>query len=478
MTSPLNIIDLERNLPEDFSLDNPERLKMNASLWQRIVHFPERRWLNNTLYQNVLKLFSERYGFKTERPNDKKIFERMWNKIAAQEWSPSQELTAGKLRAIDARFKRELVYHGKGITPPAERANTDHRIHKIIQILLHGGKLNHQLVSAETARAVFVKHDPVLVGDFKNEFQHELQNLAAHLPTDPAKEIVWRTFLGNILALLPFCYPETGTIFSIPVLTDGVCRMVDYRVEVINLPYTSIKSPLTALGMTPVEDPDAVPILSFIGTTFPAGTGFGDTVLADFTPGHSVGEAVYKRNKNVINDWFAGKNNVHTVGMSLGGAMVFHTLRDQHEKIGRVDAYNPPGLYPGAWDDRQLSKSCAVNIYCQPGDIVSELGVWPTGDNVSLYRVYAHQKGVTESTVSSHPRAFTGCKKTTIVKEDPKKENASFFRRFVTALHMWVAPIFVFIPLSIGILIYRGAEKVHHFAVALFKKRQKRKPPS
>jgi hypothetical protein len=302
---------------------------------------------------------------------------------------------------------------------------------------------------------------------FRNALEDELKYLADHPPASREDEFIWNAFVGNIIALLPFSYPDEGTIFSIPRLENGQCIVDDYQVELIPIEYPGIKSPMNALGMTPVKPKSAPDLLVFMGTTFPAGQGFAATFFSDFTPGHSVGALAYRHNKEKIETWLAGKTGVTAVGLSLGGAMVFHAIRHHPESFARAEAFSPAGLYERNWR-RKISPDCKVNIYTQKGDIVTQLGHFPRGDNVSLYSVFPHQEGVNEGPLESHIRLFWGLKKLTIIKNDVDSVNRKFGRSLLTRLHQLVAPFFIFIPFAIGFLIYKGIKKIKKFAAKLF----------
>lgn len=453
----MNSIDFKHVLDSPItpatSLDDPRRMQLQHSYWQTLTHFKEKRMLDNALQQHVLQFFQERYQF-----DDASAFQRIWDTLAARAWSPHKELTAGVLRTIDNLFKKELVYHGAGVGAPERRGKSDQTVQHLVQALLHGGSFSPRMIEERAAKAIFILHDQELMKQFQQELQIELEHLANHPPKDEKEEIAWRGFLGNILALLPFCYPSTGDTIQIPILEEGKCRLTTYDIEIIPLTYTPHCSPMIALGMTSKQDPKAPPILSFIGTTIPSGGGFATTLLADFTPANSVGEIIYKRNEETIKKWLDKKTNVHMLGMSLGGAMTFHTLRNNHQ-IARVDAFVPPGLYANNWK-KGIGTTCNVNIYCQPGDMISQMGFWPIGGNVSLYTVFPHQAGVSENPLSSHARAFTGCKKITIIKEDPARQNQSKRRYLLTKLHQILGPCVAFLPV-------RGFLWLHYLASAV-----------
>lgn len=459
-----NILKTNSIIPDHNSEDDPRRLELNESFWKTLIHFQEKNKLDSTLQQKVQSYFEDHYAIR-----DKTVFLTIWDKIGAKVWSPKDPLTAGTIRAIDATFREKLIYHGKGIKPPEHQPPLNQTVHRLVQALLHGDSFSPRQIEEREVKAIFIEHDELLMEQFQQEMQREMDHLSANPPPlmDTKQEIVWRAFLGNILALIPYTYPTTNTVFRIPILENDVCRLVDYRTEVISLGYEDHLTPMTALAMTPMNDRLAPPILSFIGTTFPAGSGFTATLLADFTPGNSVGEIVYKKNHQKIDDWLAKNHGAHVVGMSLGGAMAFHTLRHHHSEINRVDVYNPPGLYPKNWE-KGIGKTCNVNIYCQPNDIVSQLGEWPTGKNVSLYTVYPHHEGLPEDPLNAHARAYTGCENITIIKENPKEENQSFFRYFLTKMHQYLGPFFIYFPLNCMIVLYRVAKAVQKVSVTCF----------
>lgn len=465
--TPINFNQILEAAPETQQavfIDDSRRLKLHQSLWQKISHRKETNTLDHKLQEQILSFFEERYGFE-----DRVVFKRIWDKLASKIWTVDDQLTPAIIHKIDAKLRQDLIYHGKGIPQPTSQLSTDKTIQKLVQALLHGGDFSPFTIEERAAKAILIKHDKELMKQFQQELQREMDSLYASPPSNEQEEIVWRAFLGNIIALLPYSYPSTGDTFKIPILDKGQCRQVEYQADVVPLFYSVLSSPMTAIGLTSKTDPKAPPILSFIGTTFPAGSGFVATLLADFTPGHSVGEIVYERNKKKIDEWMSDKTDAHVIGMSLGGAMALHLFRNHYQKIDRVDIYSPPSLY--TWDfAKSIGSTTSVNIYCQPGDIVSKLGRWPTGDNISLYTVFAHQKGVSEDPISSHVRAFTGCEKITVVKEHPELENQSFGRYLLTKMHQFLGPFVVFLPLVCTLFLYQVAHSVHQTSLYCFRK--------
>ncbi len=444
-----NLLDSTCLVPDSQIIDSPSRLLAQTSGWQQLFLGKDKSHPNNRITHAVKEFFQQRYDF-----HQKGIFKRTWRALQIyKKWNPASLLTLGKLRAIDAIFKKRLIYHGPGIMPPKDNLpHADATIKMVVRSLLHGGRTSSSNISSAGIKALFLQKDETLLHGFRMELQHELDNLVATTPKNPQEELLWRAFLGNVVALLPYTYPHNDDAFHIPILSHGVCRRVEYKIHVMPLSLTSLSSPMTALGLTPLNDAEAPPMLVYIGTTYPAGEGFATTVLADFTPNHSVGEAVYKCNQTQIDAWLKDKTGVHAIGASLGGALALHTLRHHADKLNRLDAYNPPGLYENCWQ-KKIDTTCKVNIYRQAGDLVSELGFWPDSENVSLYAVLSHQENVSEDILNSHARAFTGLKEVTILKQSPDIENKSFFRRLLTKLHQWLGPILVWLPIRCFLIL-------------------------
>lgn len=468
-TISASLLDPKIQIPDNTSLDDSTRVAYVNSFWKKIGHLQEKKQLDSKVQQEVKSFFQQRYGYQ-----DATAFDRVWKRVGAKKWTPSSELTVGKFRDIDQAFQQQLVYHGQGMqAPPTEmKTGIDSNVQKFVQTLLHGRDFPKELIHQKEVRnAVFIKKDHELLKQFRAEMQKELDNLAKNPPKTAQEEILWRAFLGNILALIPFSYPTNQDTLTIPMLSEGKCIQVSYSIEVLPLKFNALSSPMIALGMMPKNNDKAPPMLCYLGTTYPAGDGFAATVFADFTPGYSVGDFVYSRSKDKIDAWMKDKKDVHVIGTSLGGALTFHTLRHHEDKLSRVDVYNPPGLYNSDWV-AGVGDKCPTKIYCQPGDLVSKMGAWPTGKNVSLYAVVPHQENLKENLISSHARAFTGCPEVSIIKQDPQVQNKGFRRRFLTFLHRFLGPVFVFVPSISVLLIIRAVQSIRDAAARVFHKKK------
>jgi len=206
-------------------------------------------------------------------------------------------------------------------------------------------------------------------------------------------------------------------------------------------------------------------LITFLGTTFPAGEGYIATLLADFTPGMSVGHAPYLYGKKALREWFAGKQDVRLYGTSLGGALTLQTLRHHKERVGQVYAYNPPGLYPWNWSG--FADAPETNIYYQENDLVATMGLFPEGEKVNVYRVLP---GNRENSVKAHARAFAGGEEVALLKSDPRYENERPLRKLFTALHLMLGLVLAFLPILLAYLLYTFLATAARPALYLAKK--------
>ena len=349
---------------------------------------------------------------------------------------------------------RNGVYQGNGIPSCPPPPSIDPLISELANAIFHGRKFSPDLFQMRCFKAVFVHQDTELLKQFQNILQAELENLAACLPKNDSEAFVWSAFLGNILAILPFSYPQDNQRIHIPFLQDGICEMVEYKITTLPLEEPDAPSPMISLGLTPTSHKTANPILSFIGTTYPVGSGFLASLMTDFCPNKSVGEHAYESSKAIIDAWLQGKKNVRVVGCSLGGALAFHTLQDHPHELSQIDVYNPPGLYPECWK-REFNEGCRIHIYQQSHDFVPWVGSWPTGKNIHLYQVKTTTKLPSHNFFTAHLRAYTGCEEIKIIEKDPLIENEKFKRKVLTFLHRNLGPLFIYLPLKLICLIYK-----------------------
>ncbi|MDF1826901.1 MAG: hypothetical protein P1U39_01310 [Legionellaceae bacterium] len=252
------------------------------------------------------------------------------------------------------------------------------------------------LLSSELLSAIFVQRNPQLLCGMRHAFQEgfdqvwqQLNSQSASLSTKENNQA--ELYISNCLSLLPFADLKPGNVFYIPQRIDGAWQRVRFRVEPIELTPTRgfetlfmrDEDRVFAYGLEPVGCPQAKPHLIFMGTTYPAGQGFFTQAETDIEF-ETVGHSVYRTGRQKIIAWLQKQSqNVHACGMSLGGSLALLLAIDQGERVSRVDALNPAGLYDAwnqslldGWDDLDEDNKPEVVIQKQGHDFVSSLGVW------------------------------------------------------------------------------------------------------
>ncbi|MBI3508628.1 MAG: hypothetical protein HY069_03200 [Chlamydiia bacterium] len=346
-------------------------------------------------------------------------------------------------KEIEDGLNHTFIYSGKGIAAMGTAAHPG--VHDLVQYLL--GRSDGFSLTEEIRQAILHRENRALLAHVREEFRAILAACALHLPKSEGEEKIFEAFVGNLIALIPYTYPEEGEAFDIPIQSEGTWKMARYCVDrKIALTPKWFSSPIVAYGLVAQEGP---PILSFIGTTFPAGEGHVATLLADFTPGLSVGHAPYLFGRDTISHWLAGKSGVQVYGTSLGGALALHTLRHHSEQLAKVCVFNPAGLYPWHWWGVSYDTGPKVHIYYQHQDLVASMGSFPTGNQVSVYRVFNHQP---EDFLRAHARLYTGSHQVMMLRSDAQYENGRFCRRVLTVVH-FIASFILFPLILLGYLL-------------------------
>ncbi len=365
--------------------------------------------------------------------SDSRIFNWAWDQAKEAGrfgWNRGEKLTVEEFQKIGNALKETLLFHGNGME--VEGAGSEPTVHEIVQFLLGRGEASSNWATSRNIKGILLRKDPKLLGEMKEEFRLALYSCAGQLPVVGApEEILFQAFVSNIVALLPYCYPEAGDQFLIPQKIEGVWKSIPYTVDHrFKLSPYWLSSPIAAYGLISPEGP---PLMTFLGTTFPAGEGFLATLLSDFTPLMSVGHAPYLYGKIEIGEWLKEKTGVRLFGMSLGGALTMHVLRNHPSHVEEVHAVSPAGLYP--WNWRSCHFDAKLHIYYQENDLVPTLGFFPEGENVHVYRVIGAK---VQNPLSAHARVFAGGEQVTLLKGDPAYENSRLCRKLITLLHLLV----------------------------------------
>lgn len=246
-------------------------------------------------------------------------------------------------------------------------------------------------------RSLLLRKDSSLLYVLRSETRKVLQHLFSQIKNIPGDDAFHELIQLNIANLLSYYSifeptPHDGCL-QIPRLIDGQYRLVDFKVEPIELtPFLGQTELLTdenrvfAYGLTPLSHIKANRILMFSGTTFPTGQGLKTQREVNMYPFSSLGEGYSWQG---IERWLDLDQDklVEVCGASQGGGLSLLVALKSPEKIKRVDALNPPGMlvdydatHPtlGAWD-RALRDGKAVPkvvIQAQAGDPVSSVGYW------------------------------------------------------------------------------------------------------
>ncbi len=389
-------------------------------------------------YQIARSIFKEKLGIQSDR-----IFKKVWDQSIHRIHSEGRF----DLEKIETILKDTLIYHGKGIEVRGQGPNP--QVHEIFQFLLGKGAASREWLTVRNAKGILLRKDPELMKAMRDEFRAVLKSCGENPPSLCSKEeVLFETFVGNIVALLPYAYPQEGETFSIPQKVNGEWKNVPYVVDrKIELSPKWFSSPIAAYGLTSEEGP---PLITFLGTTFPAGEGYWATLLSDVTPFMSVGHAPYLYGKQQIEEWLKDKSGVRLCGASLGGALAFHVLREHKEKIAQVDVYNPPGLHPWQWKEK-FNDSIDIHIVYNENDLVGTLGAFPEGDKVRIIRPVLEER---QNALKAHAVAYSGNDQVTLLKSDPAYENSRFPRKLLTALHFFLGCVLAFIPILCAYLLF------------------------
>ena len=263
----------------------------------------------------------------------------------------------------------------------------------LLRVLMMGWQDATSLASLRLLSALIIQHDSELSRAMRYAYQQGFDHIYTQLENQELTEPQLNQaqfFLSNCLMLLPFSDITPYESFNIPQYIQGTWQMVAYKVTPIELtPTTGFKQlfihdedRVFAYGLEPITHPDAEPHLIFMGTTYPAGQGFLTQINTDLEPFETVGKKLYRTGHAKIAAWLDKQTQkTHVCGASLGGALSLLLAIHQGEKLSRVDALNPPGLYDpwrksrfDRWDS--MESKPPVYIQKQANDVVSALGVW------------------------------------------------------------------------------------------------------
>lgn len=301
------------------------------------------------------------------------------------------------------------------------------------------------MVTPKVIKAIFWSRDHELMWAMRVAFQQGFDHLLTQLQGQqfpPLKQRQAEAFISHCLTLLPFSDITPYECFTIPQYVNARWQMVHYKIVPIELTPTtgfkklfiSEKDRVFAYGFEPINHRDASPHLVFMGTTYPAGQGLLSQLNTDLEAFETAGKKLYRHGRAGLLRWLhRQEKKVHVCGTSLGGALSLLLAIDQGDKLSRVDAFNPPGLYTpwlkksedDHWDELvNAGKSPKVYVYKQGNDPISKFGAWKEAWDI-LHVVPSEERKKQLNPLTDHAMIYSGYEDTEFIGVDTKTDNAT-----------------------------------------------------
>ncbi|KTC78004.1 hypothetical protein [Legionella brunensis] len=338
-----------------------------------------------------------------------------------------------------------------------------------LRILMMGWREDWQkIISVKVLKAVFIQRDRELMRGmrlaFQEGFQSVYEQLKKHTPLTPEQHRQALLYISNCLTLLPFSDINPYESIAVPQWVNGEWRLVDYKVVPIELTPTNglkklfinDKDRVFAYGLEPITDDKAEPHLLFMGTTYPAGQGFVTQINTDLEGFETVGNKLYQSGRQRLFHWLDKQTKkVHVCGTSLGGSLSLLLAIDRGDKLSRVDALNPAGLYDFWFKDHfdnweKLNIKPQVIIQKQGNDPVSQFGVWKEDWDVVHVIPPRHKQGPNQ--FIDHALNYAGFAETQFIGVDTVMDNEEHRQR-----NFWLY------TLGRGLVYYLGLVPYHYF---------------
>lgn len=313
-------------------------------------------------------------------------------------------------------------------------------VRNVLRILMMGWSDHWQeLLTRQTVKAVFIQRDKKLTKVMREEFQQGLHHVYSQLQDktlSPLEHKQAELFISNCIMYLPFFDITPHESLAIPQWIENQWQLVDYKVVPIELTPTSgfqklfieDEDRVFAYGLEPVTQDKAESHLIFMGTTYPEGQGFHTQVNTDLGAFATAGSKLYQSGRPRILQWINTQTHpIHVCGTSLGGSLSLLLACDQGDKLSRVDALNPAGIFPyfnnslSDWD--ALSSKPIVTIQRQGSEPVSRFGLWSNDWNLIQITPPADKKG--PNGLTDHALNYAGLEGTQFIHLDPIADNAA-----------------------------------------------------
>ncbi|MFZ4077621.1 MAG: hypothetical protein ACOYKA_06515 [Legionellaceae bacterium] len=285
------------------------------------------------------------------------------------------------------------------------------------------------LVSWRVIKAIFFSRDDALLSTIRRLFEEGFRHVFAQLnrqSLSPAALQQAQFYISNCLSLWVCFDVKAHESMALPQYIQGRWAWVHYRVVPIPLTEPTHRRPVFAYGLEPVNCPLAEPHLIFMGTN-PLSDGFLTQIHTDLEAFETAGKQLYRTGHARLVAWLDKQpKKVHVCGMSLGGSLALLLAMDQGQKLSRVDAMNPAGLYDpfrksryDHWDS--MVDKPAVYIQKQGNDPVSSFGVWKKEWHVLHVTPPADKQG--PYGVMDHALNYAGFSNTRFVGVDTCEDN-------------------------------------------------------
>lgn len=277
------------------------------------------------------------------------------------------------------------------------------------------------------------------------EFLEMMKSLSEHDNQTGNKSASFEERFNQLMATLAFYPLADGQSITVPQKIGGRWVPIEYRIEKIAIPapWMSGLEASHAYGLTPVSARDASPWLLFRGTQTKWGSsGMVYSLLADLTPGRSVGEVMLDQGKANLQTWVTKTpGRIVVTGTSLGGAMASQFAHRYAERVKAAYVYASPGQLWRALDHGDTP----IYTVIRRTDVVTWLGLLPEGAGSRLLMVVdAIAPGLTNGHCEPHIEGPS-----VVLRVKSESENRSYLRKVLVVLHQTVA-LFVTCAFAIG----------------------------
>ncbi len=351
---------------------------------------------------------------------------------------PKEEQYAGNM---ELNFFPSATFEPELTNRPMENAGVIAR--NALRVLMMGWQhATSSLMSFRVFSAIFTQRDRELLRSMRKAFQqgfnhlYDVQLKNRSFTQQELNQI--HLYLSNCLTLLPYADITPYESFNIPQYIQGEWVMVDYKVVPIELTPTegfkkifiNDEDRVYAYGLEPIDHSFAEPHLIFMGTTYPAGQGFLTQINTDLESFETAGKKLYRSGHKRIKAWLdkQGEKKPHVCGTSLGGSLSLLLAMHHGERLSRVDALNPAGIYHprrksrfDQWD--KCTSKPEVIIQRQANDPISLFGVWK--EDWRLLHVIPPKEKQGPNPVIDHGLNYAGLCGTQFINLDVKQDNES-----------------------------------------------------